>query len=42
MIEEISDTLKRAIKNTPSLVEVIVEPEDKFVPPVMPWSKRFL
>ncbi|QXJ35472.1 thiamine pyrophosphate-binding protein [Saccharolobus shibatae] len=40
--EEISDTLKRAIKNTPSLVEVIVEPEDKFVPPVMPWSKRFL
>lgn len=38
----ISDTLKRAIKNTPSLVEVIVEPEDKFVPPVMPWSKRFI
>ncbi|QGA53734.1 thiamine pyrophosphate-binding protein [Sulfolobus sp. E5-1-F] len=40
--DEISDTLKRAIKNTPSLVEVIVEPEDKFIPPVMPWSKRFL
>ncbi len=30
--EEISDTLKRAIKNTPSLVEVIVEPEDNVRP----------
>ncbi|WP_338598707.1 thiamine pyrophosphate-binding protein [Sulfolobus tengchongensis] len=37
--EEIVETLRSAIKNTPSLVEVIVEPEDKFVPPVTHWVR---
>ncbi|MDT7876889.1 MAG: thiamine pyrophosphate-binding protein [Sulfolobaceae archaeon] len=37
--EDIVDTLKNAIKSTPSLVEVLIEPEDKFIPPVAHWIR---
>jgi len=36
---EIAETLRKAIKNTPSLIEVEVEPEDKLTPPVFHWVK---
>ncbi|QIW24634.1 thiamine pyrophosphate-binding protein [Sulfolobus sp. S-194] len=35
---EISETLKDAIKNTPALVEIVIESEDKMIPPVTPWK----
>ena len=36
---EIAETLRKAIKSTPSLIEVEVEPEDKLTPPVFHWAK---
>ncbi|MEM4139433.1 MAG: thiamine pyrophosphate-dependent enzyme [Sulfolobaceae archaeon] len=37
--QEIGEILRKAMKNTPSLVEVIVKPEDKLIPPVSQWVR---
>lgn len=39
--EELDRTLREAFKlDEPAFVEVLVEPEDRFVPPVPSWTKR--
>ncbi len=37
--QEIGDVLDKAMGSTPSLVEVVVDPEDKFYPPVAHWAR---
>jgi len=39
--EDLDKTLREALNaDTPAFVEIIVEPEDKFVPPVPSWVKK--
>ncbi|BCS93326.1 thiamine pyrophosphate-binding protein [Metallosphaera javensis (ex Sakai et al. 2022)] len=37
--EDIGDVVEQAMRTTPSLVEVVVEPEDRFFPPVAHWTR---